>query len=348
MPQIDTLTIRDAARQAGGNPKARSQAITQRAANIQIAGPQDQAFQTAVDNANCDLQVTQPAEAVAAAYAKGGAQAAAEELKTVTQNAGNSYYAGQIIQASQGTIDSITKDMGALASNAPMPNRTSFIEPSTTATEFNLIYTDLSQSVEAANTITISGSGAKTQVTLSADGKAAADIVANSIAQNAPKNLKAWQSALYDNGAGYAIASGNGDGDGAALTLATVAALKRQGNSDLVSHLVEGAANGIQWLGSQTQTDVTAFATTTDTLQTLRTTWGPFMSQTQLTDQGDQRLSGRPSGRPGDGRCSAGNDIAGRRRDRGSGSGMALLRRAAQWRRWTGGSFFSRQMLDRQ
>lgn len=116
-------SLKDAANQAGRDPKARSGAMTQRAANIQLAGPQNPAFQTAVDNANYDLQVNRPAQAVAGAYAKGGAQAAAQALKTATQNAGNSYYAGQIIQQSQGTIDSITKDLGSLANNQPMPTR---------------------------------------------------------------------------------------------------------------------------------------------------------------------------------------------------------------------------------
>ena len=95
--------------------------MTERAAYIQMAGPQDPAFQTAVDNANYDLQVNKPAQAVADAYAKRGAEAGAHALKTAPQSVGNSYYAGQIIQGSQGTIDSIAKDMGSLASSQPMP-----------------------------------------------------------------------------------------------------------------------------------------------------------------------------------------------------------------------------------
>jgi hypothetical protein len=82
-------SLTQAANQAGANPTARSEAITERAANIQLAGPQDSAFQSVVDNANYDLQVTKPAQSVAAAYAKGGAQAAAQALRTITQSAGN-------------------------------------------------------------------------------------------------------------------------------------------------------------------------------------------------------------------------------------------------------------------
>jgi hypothetical protein len=89
--QADTLlntaiekSLTNAANQAGKDPKQRSAAMTERAANIQIAGPQDEAFQTAVDNANSDLQVNRPAQAVADAYAKGGAEAAAQALKTAT------------------------------------------------------------------------------------------------------------------------------------------------------------------------------------------------------------------------------------------------------------------------
>lgn len=276
-------SLTDAANQAGADPKARSEAMTERAANIQLAGPQDQAFHTAVDNANYDLQVNKPAQAVADAYAKGGAEAAAQALKTATQNAGNPYYAGQIIQQSQGTIGSITRDMGSLASNVPRPSRASMFGPTPGETKFSQIYADLSQSVGAANTVTTSGS-------LSPGGKAAADIVANSIAANAPKNLMPWQSGLYGNAAEGAITNG----DGVALTLATAAALKRQGNTDLASFVTEGAATGIQALQSKTNDDVTAFATTTNNLHQLRTTWGPFMTESQLVNATNGYLADHP------------------------------------------------------
>jgi LysM repeat protein len=288
-------SLADAANGAAKDPKARSAAMTDRAANIQLVGPQDPAFQTAVDNANYDLQVNKPAQGVADAYAKGGVQAAAAALKTATQDTSCPYYAGQIIQQSQGTIESIARDLGSIARNEPMPigGRAAVLDPTpdTGDPKFNQIYADLSQSVAAANTITMNRhSGGHDSVLLSQGGKAAADIVGNAIAANAPKNLTPWQSAPYGSAATNAITSG----DGAALTFATAAALKRQGNSDLASVVTEGAATGIQALQSKTSSDVTAFATTTTTLDQLRATWGPFMTENQLAKATNGYLADHP------------------------------------------------------
>jgi LysM repeat protein len=246
--QLNTViekSLTDAANQAGPNPQARSKAMTERAMNIQLAGPQDSAFQTAVDNANYDLQVTKPAEAVADAYAKGGAPAAAQTLKTVTQNAGNGYYAAQIIQASQSTIDGITKELGSLAKDQPMPSRADAYQfgPSPDEAEFSKIYSDLSQAVAAAGPISVSPtSNGQASVSLSANEKAAADVVANSIARNAPKDMMPWQAVLYSGAASDAMTSG----DGPAMTLATAAAAKTQGNAGLASYMVDGITGGIR------------------------------------------------------------------------------------------------------
>jgi hypothetical protein len=279
-------SLTEAANQAGSNPQAQAKAMTDRAADIQIAGPQDPAFQTAVDNANYDLQVTKPAQQVAKAYntalvkarangalpddaATAAAAAAANKLKTVTHNAGNSYYADQIIQASQGTIDSITKDMGSIASQP--------VHSPGTVLEFNQIYGDLSQSVAAANSVALTSHG-HASIALSASGKAAADTVAKDIAKNIPQNLTLDQGSIYNEAATSTI----GDGVGTALTLATAAALEQQGRSDLAAFLTVGAARGLGRLAAKTKSDITAFATTTGNLNQLRTTWGPFMTKSQL------------------------------------------------------------------
>jgi hypothetical protein len=155
--------------------------------------------------------------------------------------------------------------------------------PCSGVTKFNQIYADLSQSVSATNTIMVSGS-------LSSGGKAAADTVANSIAANGPKNLMPWQTRLY----GDAAASTGTNGDGFALTMAMANALRRQGNPGLASFLVESAATGMQGLASKTDSDVTAFATTTDNLHKLRFTWGPFMTQNQLVNATNGYLQDHP------------------------------------------------------
>ena len=70
-----------------------------------MAGPQDPAFQTAVDKANYDLQVTKPARTVADAYAKGGAETAAQ-LKVLTLAI---YARARVIAAERGIILADTK-----------------------------------------------------------------------------------------------------------------------------------------------------------------------------------------------------------------------------------------------
>jgi LysM repeat protein len=269
-------SLTDAASQAAG-PAARSEAIKNHAAIIQLVGPQDAAFHTTVDEARYDLQVKEPAQAVIDAYAKGGAAAAAAALKTAAQNAGNTDNAGEIIKLSQGTIDKITAYLGAQASDAPL-NPLDYEAPAfgpiATQLEFNQIYADLSQSVAAANELTFaSGSnGQVSSVSLSPGGKAAASLVANSLARNAPKNLRLSQNFLYGGAARDAIASG----DGAALTLAAAAAAaKQQGNAGLVRCLAEGAAAGIKAISSKTKSDALAYAGITENMNKLRAAWGP-------------------------------------------------------------------------
>lgn len=270
-------SLTKAADQAGSNLAARSRAMTERACNIQLVMPHDNAFQADVGQANYDLQVVKYAKDVAAAYAKaggagtpgldygGGALAAANELKTVTQAIGNPYYAAQIVKMSQGTIDNITKYMGSTASES--------VHSPGIVLEFNQIYGDLSQSVAAANTVNASGQ-------LSSSGKDIADLVANSIAKNIPQKLTLDQGSIYNEAAITTI--GNGDGTG--LTLATAAALKQQGRSDLAAFLTVGAAKGLSGLASKTTSDYKAFLTTLSTVDKLRATWAPFMTRSQLAD----------------------------------------------------------------
>jgi LysM repeat protein len=270
-------SLNQAANQAGMNPAVRSQAMTERASYLQLVMPQDKAFQAVVGDANYELQVVKPAKAVAAAYAKaggpgtpgldygGGALAAANKLNAVTQASGNPYYASQIIQLSQGTIDGITKYMGSIASE-PVHN------PGTVL-EFNQIYGDLSQSVAAANTVDRSGK-------LSSFGRDAADLVANSIAKNIPQDLTLDQGSIYNEAAMSTV----GNGDGAALTLATATALDRRGRSNLAAFLTVGAARGLNGLASNTTSHYQAFLTTLGTVDKLRATWTPFMTRNQLAD----------------------------------------------------------------
>src|SRR5262249_3226822 len=155
----------------------------------------------------------------------------ADALKTATQNGGNTYYAGRIIYESRDTIGKIGAYLGAQARNEPLiplgfdPEGMLPPGPTSAETEFNRIYADLSRSVKAATTLTVShGSNGQVSLSLSPDGMAAADLVANSLARDAPKDPQNW---LYQGAGMNAIAGG----DGAALTLAAAAALKQQGDA---------------------------------------------------------------------------------------------------------------------
>jgi hypothetical protein len=267
---------------AGHNPTAT--AVADHADTLAKFGPHDPFFQTAVQNATYDVQVTEPAQNVANAYAtgmtQGGAQAAAQKaaqtLATVTHNAGDPHFALQIIQHSQGTIDQITKEMGLLAASSQSPL---YAWSADAVTSFNQIYGDLSQSVNAATPIHISfGPNGKTSITLGGDGKTAADLVGGSIAANAPKNPTPYQSGFYEGAAANAITNG----DGAGLSLATASALKAQGNSNLASYVVEGAAQGFQGLKSKTDSAVGDFNATAANLYQIQTTWTPFMTNSQV------------------------------------------------------------------
>jgi LysM repeat protein len=284
--------LTDAADRAGSDPQVRSKAMTLRAMYIQAAGPQDAGFQTAVNNANYDLQVEKPAESVADAYATGGAVAGADRLAAVTRGAGNSYYAGQIIEASQGTINSIAKDLGTLAGARQKPGRRPLTaDGPNAAADFRQIYVDLSQSVAAANPFTVSktlGPNGKPVATLSAGGKAATDIVAQAIASNAPTNPQGWQSGLY----GFSTYLTAFDAGG--LGMATAVALQQQGNSKLASTVVRSLTIGVNSLSSVTSDDVNAFGKTTDSLYKLRATWSPFMSADQLAKATKGYLDGHP------------------------------------------------------
>jgi hypothetical protein len=287
-------SLTDAANQAGSDPKARSQAITARAAYIEMAGPQDTAFRSAVDNANYDLQVVKPAQSVADAYAKGGALAAANQLAAVTTASGNSYYASQIISQSQGTINLIAQGLGDLAAGKAQQPGQYAPSPSVASTQFYQIYGDLSQAVGAANPY---GREAATSGKLTSYGKQAAQIVGDAIAAHAPTDPAAfnggydsqYESGLY--GAAVNLTFPNDDG---ALSLATAVALGQRGDSNLASSIMDGLSGAFNNLNSQTSHDFQAFGTTMANLNAMRAIWGPFMSSSQLVKATNGYLAANP------------------------------------------------------
>lgn len=271
-----------AARQAGANPvmqaTASANAIAERVDNIKSYGPNNAAFKTAVDNAAYDLQVTKPAQQVASTYASKGAAAAAGELKAVTGKAGDPGIALKIMQASQPTIGHIANDMNGLV-NSYGPS-----------SQFGQIYGDLSQSVRSATPV--SASVKKDGQTTFSAGTTAADMVGKSIAAGVPKNLLDPSLVnYYQDAAQGAI----GNASGSALTFATAAQLKQQGNNAAASWLVEGAADGFKALKAKTDADLQAFSSTTSTPSKLQTTWAPFMNQSQMTTATNKYLAANPS-----------------------------------------------------
>lgn len=253
-----------AAATQGSDLQARSQTITQAAAFIQIFGPQDPAFQKAVDQANLDVQVDPLAQRVADAYAKGRAVAGANELLSLTKGVANAYYASQIILASQATIDKIGKDLGALAASPTSGIGANPFGSESLRGNFFEIYNDLSQSVATANPYT----GAKT---LSADGKAAADAVADAIASDAPNVPSDMESSYVGL---YSLLADVTTTDGGVLSLATAAALHQQGNSKLAALVTSGLTAGYTTLASVTKSDVQKLGSAFSTLFTLQANWG--------------------------------------------------------------------------
>lgn len=274
----------EAAPQGGSNSVASAQAsaeaIAGRVANIKAYGPNDSAFRTAVDNAAHNLQVTQPAQQVANAYTHGGAQAAAAALQSATGKAGDPAIALQIIQASQPTVDKIAGDMNNL------------VKGYGPATEFGQIYGDLSQSVNSATPINLSIQ--KDGQSSFSVGTTAANIVGKAVAAGVPKNLLVTPlQEYYQNAADGAVTNANGS----ALTYATAAQLKQQGNDAAASYLVEGAADGMKGLRAKTDSDIQAFSTTTGTPSKMQTTWAPFMTQSQMSHATNQFFANNASAR---------------------------------------------------
>jgi hypothetical protein len=257
--------------------------VSARAQNIVAFGPQDSQFAGLVNEEAKNFAVTQATSSVATAYGSGGvpgATAAAAQLATVTAAAGNPDTALAIIQASnnpgslgpnssQSILGAISSQLTALATN---------LGTGTSETDFDQIYTDLSAAAGAATVVTphFTPQG---QIASFTQSTAASDIVGGDIAAAAPKNPAQWVSQFYESGANAAIAT-NGF---AGVTLATAAALAKQGNTGMASALVTGATQGFQSLKGETDSDVQAYGNALSPLYTLQTTWGPFMTGAGLT-----------------------------------------------------------------
>jgi hypothetical protein len=276
--------------------------VSARGANIIAYGPKDSTFASLVKDATTTFETTKAANSVASALRSGGATAAAARLATVTRAAHNPDTALGIIQAckDQGTLGAIGNALGALATptstitvSGKGPVQSTGISQSS-INEFNEIYADLSQSVNAATAINVPLQNlldpeGHAPITLGGTGQSAANIIGQSIAANAPKNLNG--SSVYGNAANNAISNG----DGAGLTLATAVALKQDGNSGLASSLVEGAAQGLQGLKSKTDSAVGALGSTYAPLRQLESTWTPFMNHSQMAKAVNGYLKDHPN-----------------------------------------------------
>jgi hypothetical protein len=261
----------DAAAQSA-SPQGRSQAMLQREAILQMVGPQTAGFRNAVDAADTDLQVTKPAQQVAAAYRSGGATAASQALLTATQNVGPGY-AGRIIAASQPTIGNIATDLNTMAQEAsgPPSRGGAFVHHQLLA-QFQSVYGNLSAAVEQTD----HGAAADG---LSKDTTQTANLVAAALASHLqPTAMFGNPGDVYANAAEDSV----GDRQGASLSLALAGALHRQGQSSTADLIVEGTAIGYDQLKTRTDNDVGNFAKVTANLEQLRASWGPFMSSAQL------------------------------------------------------------------
>jgi hypothetical protein len=299
-----SLTKAAGTTESKGNWAAFFKDVSARGANISAYGPDDSTFASLVKDATTTFETTRAANSVAAALSSGGATAAAAQLATVTQATHNPDMALGIIQAcnNQGSLGTISNVLGSLATptsiittNGKGPTQTIGITQSA-INQCNEIYADLSQSVNAATAINVPAEDtldpyAHAPITLGGAGQSAANIIGQSIAANAPKNLNASGSGVYSNAANNAITNG----DGAGLTLATAVALKQDGNSGLASYLVEGAAQGFQGLKSKTDSAVNALGSTSAPLLELQSTWTPLMTHGQMAKAVKDYLKDHPN-----------------------------------------------------
>ena len=263
--------LNDAANQSGSS-QGRSQAMLGREAVLEMVGPQTPEFRDTVDAADTDLQVTKPAQQVAAAYQKGGATAGAQALLTATQNAGPGY-AGRIIAASQPAINNIAGDLNSLSHAASgMYGRGSGYAQQQAKDQFQSIYNALSASVAQTDHGTSAGA-------LSSQTTQAANQIATALASHLqPQAMFGNPSQVYGNAAEDAI----GSGQGASLSLALASSLHQHGQASAADEVNEGSALGFDHLKTRTDNDVNKFAKVTANLEQLRASWGPFMTTSQL------------------------------------------------------------------
>ena len=253
--------LKTAYNQQAGSPQEKARAMLERELIIDTVGPQDPAFKNAVAAADTDLQVTQAAQRVAAAYQRGGATAAAQQLKQEVQNALPSYQL-QIIEASGSTIGKIADDL-----NNGMEGQ------ATTS-----VYADLSAAVEATDH--------GTNVHQLGDTKTAADFVANILAQHMTNGPTGTPNLMLATNLYQGAKDVVGTGDGASLSFALAMALKQEGMPQ-AGAVMAGVAQGFADLKTNTDNAVSDFAKTDANLEQLRATWAPFMTKAQL-DQATQ------------------------------------------------------------
>ena len=209
-----------------------------REAGLQMVGPQTAGFRNTVDDADTDLQVTNPAQQVAAAYQKGGATAAAQALQTATQNAGPGH-ASRIIAASQPTINNIAGDLNNLSHAASgMYGRGSGYAQQQAKNQFQTIYNALSASVDQTDHSTNAGA-------LSSQTTQAANQIATALASHLqPQAMFGNPTQVYGNAAEDAI----GSGQGASLSLALASTLHQHGQTSAADEVTEGSALGFDQL----------------------------------------------------------------------------------------------------
>ncbi len=267
--RLQTAIVRqvDSAAQQSQSPQGRSQAMVERAAILQIVGPQTAHFKSAVDAADTEVQVTRPAQTVAAAYRSGGAAAAAQALLTAAKNTSPGF-AASIITASRPTIDKIAADLNTMTQNSTTPSG-----------QFTSVYGNLSAAVEQTD------HGADPTMLGKPTMQAANQVAAALASHLQTKGTFLPAYGTYTNpGQIYADAAQGaiGNRQGASLSLALSAALQKRGESTAANQVLEGSATGFDELKTTTDSDVQNFAKVTANLEQLRASWGPFMSTAQL------------------------------------------------------------------
>jgi hypothetical protein len=283
-------TVQRELQQAAGHGSAgqREAAIAKAALQMQLYGPRNDDFSAAVDQAAYNLTVQPGINAVADAYHRGGAQAAAKALFQQEQSV-SPETAARILAGSQPTVDKIAGDLGKEANDlsfSSFPQSPLSQGLGGEGKEFDQTYSDLAKSVDLASR----APGGQTLVTQVADAVAAK--IPPLPSQNQPLF---GQSEPADQAYGNAATAGIANGDPAGFSAAIAASLQQAGRHGEASYMLGATARGLDQFKNKVVSDVQAYGNAAATINSLTKNWSGVLTPQQMSQATAKYLAANPS-----------------------------------------------------